>query len=244
MPGRPVETRHVPVGGVTVYAHPDAADGSIDELPAGVEVTVAGRRGAWVHIVSGNGLDGWVDGRELAGIAVGAAPVTPAAPPSAAESTTVAPAPLAVVEKQGSSLLLSTGPVLGAVGGIIAILGAALPWQQAGAARLELNAFDIPVRFLGSWDQIAAGGLSIGMLVTILAGIGVVVSMIAGGGIVRRILGFAVFVVCVVYVLQQQDWLTSNELGLGTGLNVWDIADYGVLVSLSGGLLMLFAPSR
>jgi hypothetical protein len=46
------------------------------------------------------------------------------------------------------------------------------------------------------------------------------------------------------YVLQQQSFLTSNDLGIGTGLNVWDVADYGVVVSLVGGLVMTFAPSR
>ena len=43
----------------------------------------------------------------------------------------------------------------------------------------------------------------------------------------------------MVYVLQQQDLLTTNERGLGTGLNVWDVVDYGVLVSFGGGLVML-----
>ncbi len=245
-PGRQVETRRVPVGGISVYAQADPSEAPVAELPAGVELTVAGRRGPWVHIVSGDGIEGWVGGSELAGIAVGAAPVAQPAAPAAGSTTTmtVAPAPLAVVEKQPSSLLIGTGPVIGAVGGIIAIIGAALPWQQVVASRLELNAFDIPLRFLGSWDQITAGGFSIGLLVLIMAGIGTVMSMISGGGIVRRLLGFAIVGVSLVYVLQQQDWLITNELGLGTGLNVWDVADYGVLVSFVGGLLMGFAPSR
>ena len=50
--------------------------------------------------------------------------------------------------------------------------------------------------------------------------------------------------VCCVYVLQQQDWLTTTDRGLGTGLNVWDVVDNGVLVTFGGGLLMVFAPSR
>lgn len=234
----------MPAGGISVYAQADASDAPIAELPAGFELTVAGRRGAWVHVVSGDGLDGWVGGSELAGIAMGASPVTEVEPGPAAESVTIAPRPVAVVEKKPSSLLIGTGPVLGAIGGIIAIIGTALPWQQTIATRVEGNAFDISWRFLGSWDRIAAGGFSIGLLVTILAGIGAVVTMISGGGIVRRVLGGAVVLICIVYVLQQQDWLITNERGLGTGLNVWDVADYGVLVSFGGGLLMVFAPSR
>ena len=58
-----------------------------------------------------------------------------------------------VVEKQTSSLLLGTGPVLGALGGLIAILGAALPWQQTVANRLEVDAFGLPVRFLAGWER-------------------------------------------------------------------------------------------
>jgi len=229
-----------------VFGDADAGGIPIADLPAGFELTVVGRRGPWVHVISGDGLDGWVSGAALAGVAVGVAPVAApgSAPDPAAASNSAAPAPVAVVEKQSSSLLLAAGPVFGAIGGMIAILGTALPWQQTTATRLEINAFDVSVRFLASWDDLTAGGISIGLLVVILAGIGTVVSMIGGGGIVRRILGFVIVVICAVYVLQQQDWLITNERGLGTGLNVWDIADYGVLVSFFGGLVMTFAPSR
>lgn len=241
-PGLPVETRRVPAGGISVYGQADDSQAPIAELPSGQELRVAGRRGPWVHVVSGDGVEGWVRGRELAGIAVGASPVVPSVDPPP-EGTTEEAKPV-VVEKQPSSLLIGTGPVLGAIGGVIAIFGATLPWQQTVANRVEVNAFDISVRFLGSWDQITAGGFSIGMLIVIMAGVGAVLTLIAGGGIVRRVLGFAVVLVCVLYVLQQQDWLITNERGLGTGLNVWDLAGYGVLVSFTGGLLMLFAPSR
>lgn len=227
-----------------VYAQADDADAPIAELPAGLELTVAGRRGQWVHVVSGDGLDGWVGGRELAGIAVGAAPVAGTAPVVANAGTPAVAKPVAAVDKKPSSLQLGIGPVLGAIGGIIAILGTALPWQQTIGTLVEVDAYDIPVRFLSSWDQLASGGFSIGMLVLIMAGIAAVVTMISGGGIVRRVLGFAIVIVCVVYVLQQQDLLTTSDRGLGTGLNVWDIADYGVLVSFAGGLLMVCAPSR
>ena len=136
--------------------------------------------------------------------------------------------------------------MLGAIGGIIAILGAALPWQQTVADRLEVDAFDIPVRFLGGWDEIAAGGFAIGLAhPRSWRASAPLVSMIAGGGIVRRILGVRDRRwSALVYVLQQQDWLTTNDRGLGTGLNVWDIVDYGVAVTFGGGLLMVFAPSR
>ena len=66
--------------------------------------------------------------------ACGAAPTaTPAATatPQVIEKqvTTVVEKPVTqVVEKQGSSILLGTGPVLGAIGGVVAILGTALPW--------------------------------------------------------------------------------------------------------------------
>ncbi len=41
--------------------------------------------------------------------------------------------------------------------------------------------------------------------------------------------------ICVVYVLQTQDLLTTSDRGIGTGLNVWDIVSYGVVVSFGGG---------
>jgi Bacterial SH3 domain len=245
-PGPPVrgtETRHVPAGGVSVWGDPDPSAPPITELPAGYELTVVGRRGPWMHIQSGDGLDGWVDGTQLAGVAVGAAPVANPVPPSE-NRTMAAPPGSVVVEKRPSSFLVATGPVLGAIGGLIAIFGAALPWQQTVALRLEVDAFGIPVQFLSGWDNLAKDGLALGWLIVILAGIGTVVSLISGGGIVRRILGFVIIVICVVYVLQQQDWLTTNQRGLGTGLNVWDIVDYGVVVTGAGGVLMLFSQSR
>jgi hypothetical protein len=134
--------------------------------------------------------------------------------------------------------------LLGAAGGVLAIVGALLPWQQTVAGRLSISAFDVPVTFLGDWDNLGDGGFSLGALLGIVAGVGAALSVVSGGGVVRRILGFVVVILCAVYVLQQQDFLTSNDFGVGTGLNVWDVADYGVVVSFAGGLLMTFAPSR
>jgi hypothetical protein len=250
MPGAPrarsAEVHHVPAGGITVFALPDVTAAPIAELPSGHEVTVVGRRSPWVHVQASDGLDGWVDGVQLAGVAMGASPVPePVAVPQERTNTIPPPPGSVVVEKQGSSFLLGTGPVLGALGGAVAILGTALPWvQTTGTLLHEVDAFGLPVRILSGWDEIAKGGWELGWLIVVLAGLGAVVSMISGGGIVRRILGFAIVMICAVYVLQTQDLLTSTDRGLGTGLNVWDLVDYGVLVSFGGGLLMVFAPSR
>ena len=204
---------------------------------------VVGRRPPWVHVQADDGLDGWVEGRALAGVAVGAAPVAPApvADHSGPDPSVLRPA---VVEKKGSSLLLGTGPVIGAIGGVIAILGTALPWVQSVGLLTEVDAFGLSWHVLNGWDDATKSGLSLGTLLVILAGIGLVVSLISGGGIVRRVLGFVIIVICAVYVLQTQDLLTTSNRGLGTGLNVWDIVDYGVLATFGGGLVMLFAPSR
>jgi hypothetical protein len=237
------EVRIVPLGGIAVWAEPDPTEKPMQELPYGYEVTVVGRRGGWVHVHSDEGLDGWVDGSQLAG--VGPAPVAEGAADGASP---VAPPPVSsvVVEKskESSSFRLGRGPVLGAAGGLIAIFGAALPWQQTVENRLEVDAFGIPVRFLTGWEELADKGFALGWLIVILAAVGAVVSIISGGGIVRRILGLLIIIVCFVYALQQQDWLTTTDRGLGTGLNVWDVVDVGLAVTFGGGLLMVFAPSR
>jgi Bacterial SH3 domain len=244
-PGRPVETRRVPVGGISVYAQAEPSDAPVAVLPAGIELTVAGRRGPWVHIVTGDGIEGWVGGSELAGIAVGASAATPTVAPSTDEIATVEPTPVTVVEKQAATVRLGTAPVVGAIGGIIAIFGTALPWVQGlTTPSSEDNAFSLSAHVLTGWDEVSKGGLELGWLVLILAGLGTVVSLISGGGIVRRVLGLAIVLICIVYVLQAQDFLTGAAEGLGTGKNVWDLVDYGVVVSFAGGLVMVSAPSR
>jgi hypothetical protein len=237
------DVRHVPAGGISVWENPDPSVPPITELPAGYELSVVGRRGPWMHVQTSEGLDGWVDGTALAGVAVGAAPV-PASAPTPETGKVVARPGSVVVEKKPSSFLVGTGPVLGAIGGIFAILGTALPWQQNVSIRVEVDAFGVPVSFLSGWEHLGDKGFALGWLIVILAGVGAIVSLISGGGIVRRILGLIIIILAVVYTLQQQDWLTSNERGLGTGLNVWDVIDYGVAVTFGGGLLMLFSPSR
>lgn len=227
-----------------MYASPGTDSENIAELPSGHEVTVIGRRPPWVHIQSSDGLDGWVDGTALAGIAVGAAPP----PPSTVDVPDATPFQASVrhtvVEKKPGSILLATGPALGAFGALIAILGAALPWVQAVNAQDDVDAFNMPVRILTGWDQVAKGGWELGWVIFAIAAVAAVVSMISGGGIVRRILGAVIVLIPIVYVLQTQDLITSSNAGLGTGTNVWDIVDYGVLVTFGGGLLMVFAPSR
>lgn len=235
------EYRTVPAGGIAVWADADPTQASIVELPGGFEVIVVGRRGSWVHVQADDGLDGWVDGSQLAGAsAIG----LPTVATDAESAPAVAPATPAVGDEAPSTLRLSRGPIIGAVGALIAIFGTALAWQHTVANRLEVDAYGMPVRFLTGWEQLADRGLAIGWLIVILAGVGAVVSLIAGGGIVRRILGLAIVIVCSVYVLQQQDWLSTIDRGLGTGLNVWDVVGIGLPVTFLGGLTMLFAPSR
>jgi hypothetical protein len=230
---------------VPVLAQPDDRAAPIAQLLEGHEVLVLGRRGVWVHVDAGGGVEGWVDGRALAGThgpVTGPAPAS--GPSSARDAVRAAPAAPRRSNTSGSSFQVGLGPVLGALGGVLAIVGALLPWQQTVADRISITAFDIPITFLGGWEHLGDGGFSLGAVLAIVAGIAAVVSVISGGGVIRRILGFVVIVLCAVFVLQQQDFLTSNSLGVGTGLNVWDVADYGVVVSFAGGLVMTFAPSR
>jgi Bacterial SH3 domain len=243
-PVRAAEIRHVPAGGISVFAGPDAAPAPIAELPSGHEVIVVGRRPPWVHIQAGDGLDGWVDGTALAGVAVGAAPIPEAAVvPDAGPFQVSVRQP--VVEKRKGSVLVAAGPVLGSIGGVIAILGTALPWVQVFDTPISgVDAFNLPARVLTGWEEAAKGGFELGWVVLVLAGLGALLSMISGGGIVRRILGLVVVILCAVYVLQAQDFLNSSAQGLGTGTNVWNLVDYGVLVTFGGGLVMVFAPTR
>ena len=83
-PGRPAEVRHVPEGGISVYEHPDGSVPAIAELAGGDELRIVGRRPPWVHVQTDGGLDGWVDGTALAGVAVGAAPPEPVLTPGTA----------------------------------------------------------------------------------------------------------------------------------------------------------------
>ncbi len=225
----------MPAGGVSVLAHPDARGAVVAELLEGHEVLVLGRRGDWVHVDAGGGVDGWVDGRALAGVRTTA---------TATATAATAASPRHAGASRGLAIQLSIGPVVGALGAVVAIVGALLPWQQTVADRLSVSAFDLPLTFLAGWDHLGDGGFSIGAFLVLVAGIGIVASLIAGGGLARRILGAVVVLACVLYVLQQQAFLTSNDLGLGTGLNVWDIVDFGVVVSFAGGLAMTFAPRR
>lgn len=237
----PSEVRHVPSSGLPFFAAPDEDAAPIATLEGGHEVTVVGRRGRWVHLRDAAGLDGWADGSALAGVARGVA--APAEVPESTHPPVEPPAPM-VVEKARAPLRLGTGPIIGAIGAVAAILGTQLPWAQAKGRNVEANAFEIPVRFLSDWQHLGKSGFELGWLVVILAGVGIVVSLVRGGGIVRRVLGLALVVVCAMYVLQWQDFLTSGERGLGTGLNVWDVVGYGVVVTFGGGIVMLFSPSR
>jgi hypothetical protein len=234
------EIRPVPPGGIAVWADADPSQPPVAELAQGDELIVVGRRGSWVHVQAHDGIDGWVDGVQLAG---GTAAAVEAVTPSEPTATPV-PTTQVVVDKAPSTFRLGRGPLLGAAGGLIAILGTSLAWQQTVANRLEVDAFGVPVRFLTGWENLADKGLAVGWLVVVLAAVGAVVSIISGGGIVRRILGLAIVVVCAVYVLQQQEWLSTIDRGLGTGLNVWDVVGIGVPVTFLGGLVMVLSRSR
>jgi hypothetical protein len=141
-------------------------------------------------------------------------------------------------------LLLGTGPILGLLGAGVVVLGTVLPWFRQVGGGSTSDAYGVPLAFLGGWRHLAESGFDLGTALLIAAIVGGVVSMVRGGGIVRRVIGLAMILVCALYVLQWQDFLNVGQAGLGTGTNVWDIADYGVLVSFGGAVVMLGAPSR
>ena len=169
----------------------------IAELPSGYELTVVGRRGA-VGARPGGRRARRLGRRHAARRRRGrrGAGRRPTPVPEAASAAT-APAPgTVVVEKQPSSFLLGTGPVLGAIGGARSRSSAPrCRGSRPSRTGSRSTRFGIPVRFLSGWEHLGDKGFALGWLIVILAGVGAVVSLISGGGIVRRILGLAIVII-------------------------------------------------
>src|SRR4051794_32242271 len=216
--GSGAETRAVPAGGVPVLAQPDDRATPVAQLLEGHEVLVLGRRGVWVHVDAGGGVEGWVDGRALAGThGPVTAPAPASGPSSASDALRATPAARRRGATSGSSLQVGFGPVLGALAGVLAIVGALLPWQQTVADRISVTAFDIPVTFLGGWEHLGEGGFSLGAFLVVVAGGAAAVSGVSGGGGGRRGLGIVIVVLSALLRLPQPGLLTSHDLRGGTG---------------------------
>jgi hypothetical protein len=55
----------VPQGGVQVWGAPDPSQPPLGVLPPGTEVRITEQNGVWAHVATGDGREGWVDGRLL-----------------------------------------------------------------------------------------------------------------------------------------------------------------------------------
>lgn len=227
--------------GLEVRAEPGATGAAKYRLAPGTEVTIVGRRGHWVHVVTSSGIDGWADGLSLAGVAA-----TTVTPPDTDPAAPPVPAPVVAArrdpqwDERRHRFTLARGPLVGALCAGVVVLGAQMSWQQvSGATAFELAAR----RYLFDWDA-ARTGREIGWILLWLCVPTALASLVRGLGWMRRLAGLVVVVICVLYVLHWQDVLNAFDAGLGSGRNVWDVVDWGVVVSFGGGVGMLASPVR
>jgi hypothetical protein len=78
-------THRAPDEGLDAYAAPDPAPGAAAQIPGGLEIEVIERRADWAQVRTGNGWEGWVDGRRVVEL--------PVAPPVATPPPVVTPPP-------------------------------------------------------------------------------------------------------------------------------------------------------
>ncbi len=201
-----------PAGGISVFARPDARTAGRASCPAGEQVRVVGRD-PWVHVrTRGRGRRLGRRDRSSRGSRWARRRVPRPGP----DHRAAVPRSTGVVEKQRSPLRLGPAPVVGALGGLVAIVGAALPWLQTVGppARSTRSGSRGRARRLGPARRRRRSSSAARRARS--PAIGVVVSLIAGGGHrPPRSSGSWSSASASCYVLQQQDFLTSDDRGLG-----------------------------
>ena len=116
------------------------------------------------------------------------------------------------------------------VGAAAAILAVPLPWANLRVG--SPSSIDFPVSFLLSGKFGATGGLSIGVLVLILAGVGALLFSFPKLSFLRRLCGGTIALVAVVFAAQLIQTLTRAQQMSPTSIAV------GVFLALVGGVVM------
>ena len=203
-------THRAPDGGLRTWAVADPTTATGPTIDAGVEVSIVEREGDWTRVACSNGWMAWVDGRDLQRLG-------PANPPATPAPSLTSPASA------------STMAFVGA--GLIAV-GAMLGWIRGQG--IAGNTLDIPLLALIDYKA-SKSAVKLGFLVLALAGAGVAGALQPSRAWLKRAAGIGAAVVPVVFVIQLVRLLDGIP-----GAGLLDVVGFGVPVTLSGGLVLLF----
>ena len=117
---------------------------------------------------------------------------------------------------------------LAVLGGAVALAGSFLPWIRWDFGR---TAFHFPLRFLVT-GELTGRMPSVGLVLAILAGVGLVLSLVTAAAGPRRLIGFLVLAVPVLFATLG---LQPSDLS-----HLFRVLGIGAYAAALGGLLLLF----
>lgn len=213
-------TMYVPAGGMSAWATPNGSLPAVARLVAGTPLQVVQSQGGWAHVQAANGWTGWVDGRYLTAVA-------PAGGFVPAGATASRPATAA----SGQEWLR----YLAAAGAVLAVLGALLPWIDAGGS--SENAFGTPAAFLVDFKTTAGDGFNVGFVVLALAAATAALSFVKEpwAPTAVRVGGIVLAAVGLLFVVQLFRLANFFDVSLS------DLIGVGAFLVIAGGVAAAFA---
>lgn len=215
-------THRVPAGGMDSWPRPDAQAPRGPRINEALSVQSIDQLGDWTKVVFDNGWSAWVDGRLLQ-------PLHGTGRPNASAA-------------KGGSRQFDLGAILSdrtrvvAIGGAVLVaLASVLPWLRGTGQ--SVNSYDVRAKVLFDYKSNATSGLTIGVILLLLATALVVMIGMGTKEQATRWLGVATIAVPGIYVVQLQRAVSDVP-----GASVTDFIGIGILAAAAGGALVLSAP--
>ncbi|HEX6310081.1 MAG TPA: hypothetical protein VF152_00475 [Acidimicrobiia bacterium] len=161
-------------------------------------------------------------------------PDTPSSPPPPGEP---APAPpYASAPSPGPAI--GVGPILAAIGGLAFGISSWLAWLGSVEGSETASAYDAPAKFLIDVDA-QLGGLSLGILVVIVAVLILVGAVVRGLGVVALAGGVIAMLIVILFTFQLNRLIDDLNESFDQNFSLTDFLDLGEYVAAVGAVLAI-----
>jgi hypothetical protein len=232
-------THNAPATGMATWPTPGSTTNG-PRLDPHLPVQLLRVYGAWAEIACSNGWTTWVDGRALVPVGM------PSSPASAPVAVSTRPSTTTFGRYTFVAPTKATWPV--STGAALVALAVFLPWIDFGEFSSSVNALDVPLAFLFSWENGADGGLGLGLVLFLLAAAAFALRHLSGLEKRAKIPGALCVPLIVMFLVQMNALLGAFDGGDPEATietpSLFDIVGMGAWLALIGAGLLAWGSAR
>jgi hypothetical protein len=240
-------THSAPATGMATWPNPGSTTNG-PRLDPNLPVQLLRVYGEWAEVACSNGWTTWVDGHALVPVGMTASPAgePPSAPASAPAAVPTRPSTTTFGRYTFVTPTKATWPV--STGAALVALAVLLPWIDFGEGSPSVNALDVPLVFLLSWENGADGGPGLGLVLLLLAAAAFALRHLSGLEKRAKIPGALCVPLIAMFLVQMNALLGAFDGGDPEAIvdtpSLFDVVGVGAWLALIGAGLLAWGSAR